>query len=330
MTQAWNRRRALQAVAAFGGAALLGAAAAKTSLAWPQKPIKLVVTFPPGGSSDIVARLLAPKLAEQLGQPVVIENKPGAGSSLGALSVAQSTNDGYTLLVSNSAALSIAPHLLSTAPYHPIQSFEHLAYIGAVPTVFVAHPSVPVQSFEQLVSWLQSQKNPVAFGSGGAASVGHLIGEQLAQRLKVPMQHIPYRGAGPMRSDLLGGQIQLAVDALPQNLPLLKSGQLKALAVTSQTRAVQAPQVPSIAELGYPELVSENYVGISAPAGLPADVAVRIAAAVRNVCALADVNTGLQQQGFVIQDMDPATFTQLVKQQFEGWKSVAQQTGASL
>ena len=330
MTQALNRRRVLQAVCALGGAAMWGTVGAQTAASWPQKPIKLVVTFPPGGSSDIVARLLAPKLAEQLGQPVVIENKPGAGSSLGALAVAQSASDGYTLLVSNSAALSIAPHLLSKSPYHPMQNFEHLAYIGAVPTVVVAHPTVPVHSFEQLVQWLQSQSKPVAFGSGGAASVGHLIGEQLAQRIKAPMQHIPYRGAGPMRSDLLGGQIPLAVDALPQNLALMQSGQLKVLAVTSQARVKQAPQVPSMAELGYPELVSDNYVGISAPAGLPSAVAARISAAVRKVCQEEAVVAALNQQGFVTQDMEQAAFAQLVQQQFENWKSVARQTGATL
>ena len=330
MTQTWNRRSVLQAMVALGGAPLCGAVAAQTSSQWPQKPIKLVVTFPPGGSSDIVARLLAPQLAQQLGQPVVIENKPGAGSSLGALAVAQSPSDGYTLLVSNSAALSIAPHLLAKSPYHPMQSFQHLAYIGAVPTVFVAHPSLPVDNFEQLVQWLRAQKTPVAFGSGGAASVGHLIGEQLALRLSAPMQHIPYRGAGPMRTELLGGQIKLAVDALPQNLPLMQSGQLKLLAVTSKERAPQALQVPSIAELGYPELVSENYVGISAPAGLPAAVGARISDAIRKVCLQPEIAASLQQQGFVTQDMEQAAFAQLVQQQFEGWKSVALQTGATL
>lgn len=330
MTQALNRRQALQAAFALGSAALLGTAGAQAAPQWPQKTIKLVVTFPPGGSSDIVARLLAPKLAEQLGQPVVIENKPGAGSSLGALAVAQSPSDGYTLLVSNSAAMSIAPHLLSKASYHPIQHFEHLAYVGAVPTVVVVHPSVPVRNFEQLVQWLQSQSSPVAFGSGGAASVGHLVGEQLAQRIQAPMQHIPYRGAGPMRSDLLGGQIPLAIDALPQNLALMQSGQLKVLAVTSSARAVQAPQVPCMVELGYPELVSENYVGISAPAGLPAAVSARIAAVVRQVCQQDEVVAALHQQGFVTQDMEQAAFAQLVQQQFENWKSVAQQTGATL
>lgn len=330
MTQTWNRRRALQTLAAWGGATLYGTATGQTSSQWPQKPIKLVVTFPPGGSSDIVARLLAPHLAQQLGQPVVIENKPGAGSSLGAMAVAQSASDGYTLLVSNSAALSIAPHLLAKSPYHPMQSFQHLAYIGAVPTVVVSHPSLPVENFEQLVQWLRSQKTPVAFGSGGAASVGHLIGEQLAARLQVPLQHIPYRGAGPMRTELLGGQIKLAIDALPQNLALMQSGQLKVLAVTSPARVAQAPQVPAMAELGYPELVSENYVGISAPAGLPAAVGARISAAVRHACLQPDIAALLQQQGFVTQDMEPTAFAQLVKQQFEAWKSVAAQTGATL
>lgn len=230
MTQTWNRRSVLQAMVALGSAPLCGAVTAQTSNQWPQKTIKLVVTFPPGGSSDIVARLLAPQLAQQLGQPVVIENKPGAGSSLGALAVAQSPSDGYTLLVSNSAALSIAPHLLAKAPYHPMQSFQHLAYIGAVPTVFVAHPSLPVDNFEQLVQWLRAQKTPVAFGSGGAASVGHLIGEQLALRLSAPMQHIPlswgrsdaHRIAG--RTDQVGSRCTAAKFTVDAKWPAQATG----------------------------------------------------------------------------------------------------------
>jgi len=326
MSVAWKRRQFLGAV----GATMACAAGTSWAAAphWPAKPIKLVVTFPPGGSSDIVARLLAPKLGQVLGQPIVIENKPGAGSSIGASLVAHSAADGYTLLVSNSAALSIAPHLITPAPYHPVDSFQHLGYIGAVPTVFVVHPSVPANNFAELVQWIRAQKQPVAFGSGGAASVGHLVGEQFAQSLGLAMMHVPYRGAGPMRTDLLSGQILLAIDALPQNIPLVQSGRLKVLAVTSAQRTASAPDIPSIAELGHPELAGDNFVGISGPAGLAAPIAARIADAVRQACNEPQIQHALQQQGFALQRMDAQRFTHMVQTQFQTWGPVARRTGA--
>ena len=328
-----GRRSFIQGLAGVSAAGMLGAAwhvrAAQTQ-AWPARPIKLVVTFPPGGSSDIVARVLAPALAEKLGQSVVIDNKPGAGSSIGAQIVAHSANDGYTLLVSNSAALSIAPSLLQSPGYDPLRSFEHLAYIGAVPTVFVVHPSVPVNSLSELVSWIKEQPAPVAFGSGGAASVGHLVGEQFAQTLKLSMEHVPYRGAGPMRADLLSGHIKLAIDALPQNIALHKQGRLKLLALTSSRRVAQAPAVPSVAELGLAQLVSENFVGISAPAGLPGALAERIASAVRQISARPEFAQTLQAQGFVTRDMESKAFTQLIADQHLAWGDIAKKTGAKL
>nr|WP_233210316.1 tripartite tricarboxylate transporter substrate binding protein [Comamonas sp. 26] len=297
---------------------------------WPTRPIKLVVTFPPGGSSDIVARVLAPLLSEKLGQSIVIENKPGAGSSIGAQIVAHSANDGYTLLVSNSAAMSIAPSLLQSPGYDPVRSFEHLAYIGAVPTVFAVHPSVPVNTLSELVSWIKEQPAPVAFGSGGAASVGHLVGEQFAQTLKLPMEHVPYRGAGPMRADLLSGHIKIAIDALPQNIALQKQGRLKLLALTSPRRVAQAPAVPSVAELGLAQLVSENFVGISAPAGLPKALGEKIATAVRQISARADFAQSLETQGFVMRDMEASAFSKLIPDQHQAWAGIAKKTGARL
>ena len=328
-----HRRSFLRVLGGVSATAMLGAGLtgrAAQPQNWPSKPLKLVVTFPPGGSSDIVARLIAPLLAEKLGQSVVIDNKPGAGSSIGAQIVAQSASDGYTLLVSNSAALSIAPSLLQKRSYDPVQSFAHLAYIGAVPTVFAVHPSVPANSLPELVAWIRDQPAPVAFGSGGAASVGHLVGEQFALAHKLTMEHVPYRGAGPMRADLLGGNIKLAIDALPYNIPLQKQGRVKLLAVTSARRVPQAAQVPSVAELGLPELVSENFVGISAPAGLPKALGEKIVDAVRQICLQPEVVQALQAQGFVTQDMESAAFTRLVAEQHQVWGDVARKTGARL
>jgi len=308
--------------------ALRIAQAAETG--WPRKPIRLVVTFPPGGASDIAARLLAPLLSAQLGQPVVIDNRPGAGSTLGAQAVARSAPDGYTLLLSNSAALSISPHLLAQPPYDAARSFTHLGYIGSVPTALVVRQELPVRSFAELVQWLRSQPQAVPYGSGGAASVGHLVGAELARLQGLELAHVPYRGAGPMRSDLLAGHISLAIDALPQNLPLAREGRVRLLAVTAAQRVPQASEVPTVAELGLPQLVADNYVGLSAPAGLPEPVAQRLGTALQGALTDTAVRQSLAAQGFVQPPLDAQAFARLVQDQSQAWGSVARATGATL
>lgn len=298
--------------------------------AWPERPIRLVVTFPPGGASDIAARLIAPALAERLGQPIVIENKPGAGSTIGASLVAQAPADGYTLLMSNSAPLSISPALMPQGGYDALASFKHIAYVGAVPTVFVVHPSVPVQSFPELTAWIKAQDQPVQYGSGGLASVGQIVGELYSRQTGARLQHIPYKGSGAMRNDLLGGQIRFAVDALPQNLPFLRSGQLRLLAVTTPQRVPQAPDIPAVGELGYPGLVAENFVGVSGPAGLPEAVSRRVNEEIGRVLEATDIRVKLEGQGFVLARKSPAEFTDFVRLQAEAWAPVVQSTGASL
>ncbi|MFF7399458.1 Bug family tripartite tricarboxylate transporter substrate binding protein [Achromobacter sp. NPDC008082] len=298
--------------------------------AWPDRPIRLVVTFPPGGASDIAARIVAPVLAERLGQPIVIENKPGAGSTIGANLVAQAPADGYTLLMSNSAPLSISPALLPQGGYDAIRSFQHVAYLGAVPTAFVVHPSVPVSDFAQLTAWIKAQDAPVQYGSGGLASVGQIVGELYAQQTGASLQHIPYKGSGAMRNDLLGGQIRFAVDALPQNLPFLKSGQLRLLAVTTEQRVPQAPGIPAVGELGYPGLIAENFIGVSGPAGLPDTVSQRLNDEISHVLDTPGIRSKLEAQGFVLGHKSPAEFTDFVRRQAQAWAPVVRATGASL
>lgn len=322
-----TRRQMLQALSLLG---LTGPAALAHAQAWPTQPIKLIVTFPPGGSSDLVARLIGPLLAEVLGQPIVVENRPGAGSTIGASHVANAAPDGYTLLMSNSAPMSISPSLMAKASYDPIKSFQHLAYIGEVPTVLVVHPSLPVTDFASFIAWAKAQPEPVPFGSGGAASVGHIVGEMLAKQAGVKLQHIPYRGAGPMRADLLGGQLKVAIDALPQNLQFRKTGQLRLLAVTSAARTSQADDLPTVVELGYPTLVAENFVGVSAPAGLPAPVASALESALNKVLARPDVTARLKEMGFEGGSKTPEAFTAFIREQGERWAPVVKASGATL
>lgn len=322
-----RRQFLLSSTCLAAGAALpLGAYAQ----AWPTQPVKLVVTFPPGGSSDIVARLLAPLMSERLGQPVLVDNRPGAASTIGAAAVANAPADGHTLLVSNSAPMSISPALMDKPTYDPVRSFRHLVYIGDVPTVLVVHPSVGVTDFAGFAAWARAQRDPIAFGSGGAASVGHIVGELLSQRLGVKMTHVAYRGAGPMRTDLLGGQIKVAVDALPANLQFRRTGQLRLLAVSSARRVSQAPDLPTFAELGHPTLVAENFVGLSAPAGVNDAVAQSLIKLMADLLALPDVRAKLEAQGFELETRTPQAFTAFIREQAERWSSVVKASGATL
>jgi tripartite-type tricarboxylate transporter receptor subunit TctC len=248
---------------------LLVTATTVAAQTFPTKPVKVVVTFPPGGSSDVVARVIGPIIAQKLGQPMVVDNKPGAGATIGAADVARAPADGYTLMLSNTAPISLSPFMLEPMPYDPNKSFTHIAYIGSVPNVFVVHPSVPAKTIPEFVAWAKAQKDPIPYGSGGVGSIGHIVGELFAAQAGIKLTHVGYKGSSPMHNDLLGGTILFAIDTLPQNVQYQKSGKLRLLAVTSIKRASMAPEVPTVLELGYPKLVAENFFGISGPAGLP-------------------------------------------------------------
>jgi tripartite-type tricarboxylate transporter receptor subunit TctC len=313
--------------------ALLAAGVAATlahAQAWPAKPVRLIVSFPPGGSSDIVARVISPPLGERLGQPVVVENRPGAGASIGAAVVAQSPPDGYTLFLSNTTPLSITPFMLDRPPYDPLQSFTHVFYIGQVPNVFVVHPGVPAKTFDELVAWIRGQPRPVNYGSGGIGSIGHIVGEVFKSEFKLRLEHVPYKGSGPMHADLFGGSIPMAVDALPQNVPHMKDGKLRLIAVTSSSRMALAPDLPTVVEVGQPKLLAENFLGVSAPAGLPAPVADRVRAEMIEVMARPEVVKRLEELGFALKRMSQAEFTEFVRKQVEAWGSVVKASGARL
>ena len=301
-----------------------------TAQTWPNKPVRVIVTFSPGGSSDIVARLVAAPLQAELGQPVIVDNKPGAGGTIGAQEAARATPDGYTLLLSNSAPISISPAMQDQPRYDPVASFSHVAYIGSVANVFVVHPSVPASSLRELVGWIKAQPNPVNYGSGGIGSIGHLVGETLKKDQGLQMEHVGYKGSAPMHNDLLGGTIKLAIDTLPQNVPFMRDGKLRAIAVTSQARAPMAPDVPSVLELGQKKLVAENFLGISGPAGLPLPVVERLHAAMKKSLANPTVQQRLADLGVQGRDLTPAQFTAFVAQQVKDWTQPVKDSGAKL
>ena len=323
-----HRRLWLTAAASLLASPLLSTPA--WAQAWPQKPVKIIVTFAPGGSSDIVARLLQPGLQEKLGQPVIVDNKPGAGSTIGAAEVARAPADGYTLLLSNTAPISISPFMLDKLPYDPVKGFTHIGYIGSVPNVFVVHPSVPAKTMPELVTWIKAQKTPVNYGSGGVGSIGHIVGEMFKGQHNLNMEHVPYKGSGPMHTDLLGGTLQFAVDTLTQNVPFMKEGKLVGIAVTSRTRAQMAPSVPTVGEAGFAKLVAENFLGISAPAGVPREVVDKVHQALSEVLTRPDVLKRLDDMGVTTEKMSQAAFSDFVGKQVSDWAPAVKASGAKL
>jgi len=309
---------------------VLGLPGLLNAQAWPAKPVRVVVTFSPGGSSDIVARLIAVPLQAELGQSVIVDNRPGAGGTIGAQEVARAAPDGYTLLLSNSAPISISPAMQDQPRYDAVSSFTHVSYIGSVANVFVVHPSVPATSLRELVGWIKAQPNPVAYGSGGIGSIGHIVGETLKKDQGLQMEHVGYKGSSPMHNDLLAGTIKLAIDTLPQNVPFIKDGKLRAIAVTSPARAPMAPGIPSVLELGQKKLVAENFLGVSGPAGLPRPVVERLHAALKASLANPTVRERLADLGVQGRDMTPEEFTAFVANQVREWLQPVKDSGAKL
>ena len=235
--------------------------------AWPEKPVRIVVTFGAGGASDIVARVVAEPLGKALGQAVVVDNKPGAGGTVGGLEVVRAAPDGYTLMLSNSTPTSIGPFTVPKPPYDPIKQFTHVSMLGVAPVLIMANPKSGPATLKDLPK--AAAAPGYNFGSGGPGSIGHIVGEMTKSAMKIQMTHIPYRGGAPMTTDLISGQIPVGIDVITAFVPMVKAGQIRALAVTTTQRSPLLPEVPTVVELGLPQLVAENYFGVSGPAGLP-------------------------------------------------------------
>ena len=305
-----TRRHVIQAMGLAAAGLALPARAA-----WPEKTLRIIVTFPPGGASDIVARVMAEQLARKLGQPVVVDNRPGAGGSVGGTLVVQAPADGYTLMLSNSTPVSIGPFALERQPYDPVEGFTHIASVGAAPCVVMANPAAGLRTLTDVES--QARKaGRLDFGSGGPASIGHIDGELVKIVLGRNLVHVPSRGGAPMTTDLIAGIVPIGIDVLTAYLPFFKTGQLVPLAVTSARRSPLVPDVPSVAELSsYRKLVLDNFFGISGPAKMPADVVARINTATNEVLAQPDIRKRMLDLGITVTPGTPGAFTAYVKDQ---------------
>ena len=309
MNQRYTRRTGLKVIGAATASMALPAWAA-----WPDKPIKIVVTFPPGGASDAVARIMAEQLTRKLGQSVVVDNKPGAGGTIGGAAVAQAAPDGYTFMLSNSTPIALGPFTLEKLPYDPVEAFSHVAYLGSAPLVVMANPAAPIKTLPDLEA--QARKaGRLDFGSGGPGSIGHIYGELLKTSASLNLVHVPYRGGAPMTTDLISGVIPVGIDVITAYLPFFKSGQLVPLAVTSPARSPLLPEVPSVVEFGYRKLVLENFFGMTGPAKLPADIAARINTACNEVLVMPDVKKRLLDLGITAVPTSSAGFAGFVKDQ---------------
>ena len=304
-----GRRRFLRSAVAGAAAVTLPAFAA-----WPERPIKIVVTFPPGGASDIVARVLGEQLAPKLGQAIVIDNRPGAGGSVGGTVVTQAAPDGYTLLLSNSTPISIGPFALDRQPYDPVDGFTHIAMIGTAPCVVMANPKSGLKTLNDLEA-MARKSGRLDFGSGGPASVGHIYGELMKKELGLNLVHVPYRGGAPMATDLIAGVVPVGIDVITAFVPYFKGGQLVPLAVTTATRSPLAPDVPSVVETGHRKLVLDNFFGLSGPARMPADVVARLHDAVNEILGSNDIKRKMVELGITTTPTTQPAFATYVREQ---------------
>jgi tripartite-type tricarboxylate transporter receptor subunit TctC len=286
------------------------------------KPIRIVVPFTPGGSTDILARAIAPKLASALGQNVVVDNKPGAGGSLGAAEAAKADPDGSTLLMGHIGTLAVNPSMYPKLPYDPLKSFVPVAYVARVPNVLVVNAASPIKSLKHLIEAARAQPGRLTYSSGGNGSAAHITFESLKLRTKLFMLHIPYRGTAPSVTDLIAGQVDCSFTGAPAVIPHVRSGRLRALAVSSPQRLAALPNVPTVAESGYPGFEADQWYGIVAPAGTPATVVTRLNAEINKALALPDVAQQLAGEGATPVPGTPQTFGDLIKRETPRWAEV--------
>jgi len=314
----------------FAAIALASLAAVAQAQAWPSKPIKWVVPFAPGGTTDILARTVGEKLAVALGQPVIIENKPGAGGGVGAEFTAKSAPDGYTIMGGTISTHAINASLYKSLPYDPVKDFVAITLIARVPNMLVINPSVPAKDVKELIALLKANPGKYSFASSGNGTSQHLSGELFKSMSGTDMQHIPYKGSPPALQDVVGGQVAMTFDNITTALPLAKAGKLRALAVTTAKRSSVAPDVPTLAESGLPGFEVGSWQGVFAPAGTPPEIVKRLNAEIVKALNMPDVRDKLSGLGAEIVADSPEEFSALVKAEVAKWADVVKKSGAKV
>ena len=321
-----NRRTAL---AVCAGMLACASAWSQTPAAFPDKPIRMVLPFPPGGPTDLVARVLAQKMSDQMGQQVVIDNKPGANGNIAAELVAKAPADGYTVLY-NTSSIALSATLYKKLNYDVKTDFSPVALTAVIPLALMVHPSVPVNNLDQFVQYIKANPGKVSYGSAGNGNITHLGAFLILQQKGVQANHIPYKGSIPALTDLVGGQTQFMTDTVNSALPFIKDNKLRAIAVTSLKRTAVLPQVPTLNELGMSQFEVGAWQGVLAPAKTPPEIVSRLNAEINKALAAPDVKAKLAVQGADPLGSTPAEYSQYIKNEIDRFANVIRQSGVTI
>lgn len=321
-----NAKRGL---AALGTAAVLSVCGSGTMAAedYPRGPIRLVVPFAPGGSTDTLARTIGQKMTEHWGKQVVVDNRSGGSGVIGMEITKHANPDGQTLVLGYIANLGTAPALHKKLPYDPVKDFTAICHVASAPSIAVVPPSVPAKSLRELLALARAKPDSVSFGSAAIGSMGHLGGEMLNRLANVKMQHVPYKGGGQATIDVLAGQIQLAIIGMSAVTPHVRAGRLRAIAVTGPKRSPAFPDVPTVAEQGFPGFSAEAWYGVLGPAALERSTVTALNSEIRRILTLADVRARLANVGFEIVGSSPEGFAKLIRDEIPKWIKVVNDAG---
>lgn len=305
------------------------AAHAAFAQAWPAKPLRLVVTFPPGGTSDIVARLVGERMGARLGQAMVVDNRPGVAGILGTELVVKSPPDGYTLLLTSTAPIAFAPSTPKPLGYDPVKDLQHVGVLGTIPLALVVRNDFPARNAREVVALAREKPGGLNFSSSGNATPSHFMLERFKLAAGVNITHVPYKGSAPALTDIMAGRIDGTIDSMPALLSQVRAGKVRALAVSGRERASQLPDVPTLAESGFPDLVVNTWFGLAVPAGTPQEIVQRLAQEAQAAVALPEVRARFEELSFAASSMSPAETQRFMQAEIERWAPVVKAAGIS-
>ncbi len=301
-----------------------------TQGAYPSKPVRIIVTVPPGGAADLIARTISNKLAIALNQPVVVENHPGASGTLAAALVAKAAPDGYTLLQNSITTHGIGPHLYQKLSYDPVKDFIPVSMLAQLPLIMTVNASLKFDSLQDLITAARQRPGQLAFASSGNGGAPHMAGELLKSIAGIDLLHVPYRGSGPAVADLVGGQVQIMFDAAPSLRPHIQSGKIKPLAVANKRRSLLMPELPTFGELGYPGVEVSLWYGLMAPAGTPVNIVNRLNSEITKILQASDTSERFLAQGIEPMSGSPDQAATFIRQESDRWGPVVRQVGVKV